>query len=86
MDVSVKISEEEVILVDGLKSNLRQRGIRVTKKQVIDESIKLALEHKDALIKRLRLQDNTREKTERFLKNKARFDFGRDWQTEIDET
>ena len=70
--------------MDSFKSNLRQRGIRVTKKQVIVESIKLALEHKDTLVKRLRRQDNTREKTERFLKNKARFDFGRCWKNKID--
>lgn len=86
MDVSVKISEEDVVLVDDLKSHLRKQGIRVTKKRLIDESIKFALENEDIILKRLKKKDNTKEMTERFLKNEGKFDFGKNWMEEIDTT
>ena len=86
MDCSVKIPEEDIVLIEHLKANLRQRGIYVTKKQVIDESIKFALKNKDALVEKLQRSDNTREKTEHFLRRKARFDFGKNWMQEIDSS
>ncbi|MBS3139003.1 hypothetical protein J4207_04835 [Candidatus Woesearchaeota archaeon] len=86
MDVSIKIPQEDLVLIEDLKLHLRKLGIVVSKKQLIGESIKLAAEREDVLLQRIKRKDNTKELTERFLKNEASFDFGKHWMEEIDTT
>ena len=85
MGTSVKISHEDIILLNELKTHLRRRGVKVTQKQLIDESIKLAIEHEQTLVQRLtKKTDNTKELTEKFLQHAKTIDFGKHWMEEID--
>jgi len=85
MDTSRKISEETILLLDELEKDMKQRGVRTTQKEIIESSIKVAAKHEEQLFKTLAHTDNTREMTERFLRNEGKFDFGKRWLEEIDE-
>ncbi len=85
MDTTRKISEQDVMLLDEFQVHLKRRGMAVSQKRLIDESIRFALEHKQGLLLRLKKKkDNTKEMTENFLKHAKKFDFGKDWMEEID--
>lgn len=73
------------MLLDELQLHLRRRGVQVSQKQLIEESIKLAAEQEEWIAEYLHKQeDNTKELTEQFLKHAKKIDFGKDWLTEID--
>ncbi len=85
MDTTRKISEQDIRLLDEFQVHLKRRGISVSQKKLIDESIHFALEHEQELLLRLgKKKDNTREMTEKFLKHAKKFDFGKKWMEEID--
>lgn len=84
MDTTRKIPNEEIMILDELQMQLKKRGVEVTQKELIVEGIKMLNEDKGRLLLRLKKKDNTKEMTERFLKNAKKFDFGKNWMEEID--
>ncbi len=86
MDTARKILKDDVLLLDELQSHLSRRGIKTSQKALISEGIKLLAENEDKVVERLKKKDNTKEMTERFLKNAGKYDFGPNWLEEIDTT
>ena len=85
MDTSIKVSQEELIRLNELKTHLLRRGIKVSQKNLLDESIKFAIENETELINRLKKKkDNTKEMTEKFLKSIQPVDLDKNWMEEID--
>lgn len=87
MDTARKIPEEGIVLLDELQSHLSRHGAKVSQKLLIVEGIKMLAENEERLLKRLKnRKDNTKEMTERFLKNAKRHNFGKNWLESIDVT
>ncbi|MEM3127057.1 MAG: hypothetical protein QW331_03240, partial [Candidatus Woesearchaeota archaeon] len=74
-----------IVELDRLQSNLKKRGIKITQKDLIAASIKIATKHRKELLEKLPKKDNTKENMERFLSGK-KYDFGKKWMEEIDIT
>lgn len=86
-DTARKIPHDAVILLDELQAHLKRRGIKVTQKELIAMSVKLASRQEGALRSLLRKpKDNSREMTAKFLRHSKKFDFGKNWMEEIDTT
>jgi predicted solute-binding protein len=85
-DTTRKIPDEDILLLDEVQLHFKRRGMPVSQKQLISESIKFAAEHEKELIQRLHRnhKDNTKEMTERFLKRAKSIDFGKNWMEELD--
>ncbi len=86
-DVTRKIPEESIMQLDELQLNWRRRGINTTQKALIKESIALATEQPQELMERIqkKKKDNTAELFGKILKNKGKYDFGKNWLEEIDD-
>ena len=87
-ETSRKISEASITLLDEWQAHLRRRGITVSQKDLIDESIHIAVKNEEAMIERLKkkTKDNTADNLKRFLQHAGKFDFGKNWLEEIDTT
>lgn len=89
MDTSIKIPQDDLILINELKNELQKNNIKTTQKNLIDKSIKFSLyrrkEFLSEIMKKEHKKDNTKEQVEKFLKGK-RFDLEEKWLEEIDTT
>ncbi len=87
-DTSRKLSETSITLLDEWQAHLRKRGFTVSQKDLIDESIHVAVENENAVLERLKKKkgDNTVDNLRRFLQHAGKFDFGKNWLEEIDTT
>ncbi len=88
MDTTRKLPEEDILVLDSLQLHLRQKGIKVSQKALITQSIKFASEHEREIQKRLhnKGKDNTQANTERLLRVIQPVKLGKNWLEEIDTT
>ncbi len=73
MDVSAKIPEEDMILIGSLQTQLARRGIRVSKKDVVDAALQVADPEKIEEYVKRKEHDNTKEVFEKWLSLKPTY-------------
>ncbi|MBU2639383.1 MAG: hypothetical protein KKG75_01605 [Nanoarchaeota archaeon] len=68
MDVTRKIPEEDVKLLNELQEGLRKRDIKLSQKSLIDKAIKFSLkENREDFIKMIKMKDLKKKIDERKL-------------------
>lgn len=78
MDVSTKISKEDIKLVNELQVGLRKRDIKMTQKELIDRAIKFSImDNRGEFIKMIKMKevkDSINEKAlwSKFLNSRVR--------------
>lgn len=76
------------MLLDQFQLQLSRRGLKVSQKKLIDQSIRYALSHQEDFITGLRKknEDNTKKMTKKLLVHAKKYDLGENWLEEIDTT
>ena len=87
MDKSIRIDEEDRVLLNKMKNKFKEKGIKVTQKDLVHIFLVIGLEDREIFKKLLKNKKLDRKTaTEIFFKDKERFDFGDNWLDDIDTT
>ena len=84
-DVSRKLYAEDILVVSELQMALLRRGQKVSQKELLHNTVKVAASNEEGLMKYMEKEDKTRELFEKWIKKKP-IDFGKNWLEEIDTT